>query len=188
MAALTRDEEQELFELIRTRSFKRGRFTLASGRESKLYFNLKPTMMHPRGAALSAKAFLARVTAEGAEWVGGLEMGAVPVIASLAAVSDLEGRPVKTFFVRKTAKEHGTRQTVEGLGPDESLEGRRAIVADDVATTGGSVIKAIDVAREAGAVVDAALVLVDREEGAAEALAEHGVRLLSVFRGSQFLA
>ena len=184
---LTAAEEQELFELIRTRSFRRGRFTLASGRESELYFNLKPTMMHPRGAALSAKAFLDRVVAEGAEWIGGLEMGAVPVIASLAAVSDIEGRPVKTFFVRKTAKEHGTRQTVEGLGPDESLQGERVIIADDVATTGGSIVKAVEAAREAGAIVDAALVLVDRDEGAAEALADQGIRLLSVFKGPAFL-
>src|ERR1700719_2631568 len=96
--------ESELLELIRARSVRIGRFTLASGRESDLYINLKPTMMDPRGAHLCALAWLARVP-EGVDYVGGIEMGAVPVIAALAAVSDIEGRPVKTFFVRKAAKD-----------------------------------------------------------------------------------
>jgi len=178
--------EDELREIIRTRSFRLGKFTLASGRESDLYFNLKPTMMDPRGAHLCARAFLARVLPEEADFVGGLEMGAVPVISALAAISDAEGRPVRTFFVRKEAKGHGTREVVEGLASGESLAGKRVLIVDDVATTGGSVVKAIDVARGAGAQVDAALVIVDRQEGAAEALAEHGVRLLSVFTGGEF--
>ena len=178
--------EDELREIIRARSFRLGKFTLASGRESDLYFNLKPTMMDPRGAHLCARAFLARVLPERADFVGGLEMGAVPVISALAAISDAEGRPVRTFFVRKEAKGHGTREVVEGLATGESLEGRRVLIVDDVATTGGSIVKAVDAARGAGAVVDAALVIVDRQEGASEALAGHGVRLLSVFTGGEF--
>ncbi len=179
------DGEAELLEMIRARSMRLGRFTLASGRESDLYLNLKPTMMDPRGAHLCAKAFLARVPT-GTDYVGGLEMGAVPVIASLAAVSDIAGRPVKTFFVRKSAKDHGTKEVVEGLTKDESLAGKQVLVTDDVATTGGSVIKAIEAARAAGAVVEDALVLVDRQEGGTEALAAIGVRLASVFVGDDF--
>ena len=179
-------DEPELRELIRARSFRLGKFTLVSGRESDLYFNLKPTMMDPRGAHLSARAFLARILAEQVDYVGGLEMGAVPLIASVAAISDADGSPVKTFFVRKEAKVHGTRETIEGLGPEDSLEGARVLVADDVATSGGSIIKAVDAARGAGARVDVALVLIDREEGAREALSEHGVRLLAVFKGGEF--
>jgi orotate phosphoribosyltransferase len=178
--------EAELRELIRARSFRRGDFTLASGRKSDLYFNLKPTMMDPRGAHLSALAFLDRVIAEKVDYVGGLEMGAVPVIASLAAISDAAGAPVRTFFVRKQAKEHGTRDVVEGLAPGESLAGQRVLIADDVATSGGSIIKTVEAARGAGAIVEAALVIIDRQEGAAEALAEHGLRLLSVFTGADF--
>jgi orotate phosphoribosyltransferase len=179
--------ETELLELIRRRSFRRGTFTLSSGRESSLYFNLKPTMMHPRGAYLCAIAFLKRIRAEKAEYVGGLEMGAVPVIGSLAALSEAEGEPVHTFFVRKAAKSHGTREVVEGLGPDESLAGRRVLVLDDVATTGNAIRQAIASARAAGAIADCALVLVDREEGAAEALRGDGIRLLSVFRAGDFV-
>jgi orotate phosphoribosyltransferase len=176
-----------LIEIVRQRSFRRGKFKLASGVESELYFNLKPTMMDPRGALLSARAFLAQIREENAEFVGGLEMGAVPIIGSLAAISEIEGHPVKTFFVRKAPKTHGTMDLIEGLAPGESLEGKRVVVADDVATTGGSILKAIDAVRQVGAIVDSALVLVDREEGASEALAKHGVRLRSVFRGRQFL-
>jgi orotate phosphoribosyltransferase len=182
----TRDGgESELLEMIRARSMRLGKFTLASGRESDLYLNLKPTMMDPRGARLCAQAFLARVP-PGTDYVGGLEMGAVPVIAALAAVSDIEGRPVKTFFVRKAAKDHGTKEVVEGLAGGESLAGKRALMTDDVATTGGSVIQAIEAARAAGAIVEHALVIVDRQEGGAENLAAIGVKLHSVFVGDDF--
>ncbi|MEI9990289.1 MAG: orotate phosphoribosyltransferase [Rhizomicrobium sp.] len=183
----TDSDESELLEIVRLRSSRRGHFRLASGLESELYFNLKPTMMDPRGAYLSARAFLARLEGRDVEFVGGLEMGAVPIIASLAAVSEIEGHPVRTFFVRKAPKSHGTMDLIEGLAPGETLSGKRVLVADDVATTGGSILKAIEAVRTAGAVVDAALVLVDREEGASEFLAQHGVTLLSVFRGRQFL-
>lgn len=180
--------EQQLFDIIKARSFRRGKFTLASGRESELYFNLKPTMMSPKGALLCAHALLARIWPEKVEYVGGLEMGAVPVIAALAAISEAEGKPVKTFFVRKQPKGHGTMDMLEGLAIGESIVAAKAIVVDDVATTGGSIVKAADAVRAAGAVVDTALVIVDREEGAAEMLQVNGMRLLSVFKGREFLA
>jgi orotate phosphoribosyltransferase len=182
----TRDGgESELLDMIRARSMRLGRFTLASGRESDLYLNLKSTMMDPRGAHLCAKAFLDRVP-PGTDYVGGIEMGAVPVIAALAAVSDVVGRPVRTFFVRKAPKDHGTQEVIEGLATGESLAGKRVLVTDDVATTAGSVLKAVVAARAAGAIVEDALVLVDRQEGGTEALAAHGVRLASVFVGDDF--
>lgn len=179
-------DESELRELIRSRSFRLGSFTLSSGAESDLYFNLKPTMMDPRGANLSARAFLARIIEERVDYVGGLEMGAVPIIAGVAAISDVDGTPVKTFFVRKQAKQHGTKDVIEGLGPLDTLSGKRVLIADDVATTGGSMLKAIRETREAGAIVDVAMVLVDREEGAKGFLRDNGVRLLSVFKASEF--
>jgi orotate phosphoribosyltransferase len=179
--------ERELFAIIRERSFRRGKFRLASGRESELYFNLKPTMMSPKGALLSARALLARIWPENVTYVGGLEMGAVPAIAALAAVSQSEGRPVKTFFVRKQPKGHGTMDMIEGLASNEVLTDIRTIAIDDVATSGGSILKSVDVMRAAGARVRTALVLIDREEGATEALQAQGIRLLSVFKGREFL-
>src|SRR5665213_551156 len=186
MRQATGGDEAELRELIRVRSFRLGRFTLASGARSDLYFNLKPTMMCARGAWLSARAFIDRIRSEGIDFLGGLEMGAVPIIASVAALSCAEGEPLETFFVRKRIKAHGTGDLVEGLAPGETLDGRRVMIADDVATTGGSILVAVDTARAAGALVETALVLVDRQEGARERLREHGVRLLSVFRAAEF--
>jgi orotate phosphoribosyltransferase len=179
------DGESELKAIIRERSIRIGKFTLASGRESDLYLNLKPTMMDPRGARLCAEAFLARVP-PGTDYVGGLEMGAVPVISALAAVSDIAGKPVRTFFVRKSAKDHGTREVVEGLTSGESLAGKRCLMVDDVATTGGSVLKSIEAARALGAIVEDAMVIVDRQEGGSENLAAIGVKLHSVFVGDDF--
>lgn len=180
-------ERRELFELIRVRSFRRGHFTLSSGQKSEMYFNLKPTMLDPRGAWLSARAFLEIIAAENAAFVGGLEMGAVPMLGSLAALSGLQGRPLRTFFVRKAAKAHGTMERLEGLAPGETLAGAHVLIVDDVATTGNAILEAARAAREAGATVVAGLVIIDREEGAREALAPDGIRLLSIFRGPEFL-
>jgi orotate phosphoribosyltransferase len=179
-------DEAELLDLITRRSFRRGTFQLSSGGTSTRYFNLKPTMMHPRGAFLCARAFLARASDTGVDYVGGLEMGAVPIIAAMAALSDGEGRPLRTFFVRKAPKAHGTRDVIEGLVQEESLGGSRVLIVDDVATTGTSILKAAAAAREAGANVHHALVLVDREEGAAAALGRENIHLLTVFRAADF--
>ena len=89
--------------------------------------------------------------------------------------------------MRKKAKDYGAQLQVEGLGPDESLVGRRAVIVDDVATTAGSIIKALDAARAAGAVVETAMVLVDRQEGGTENLAAVGVKLQSLFKAEEFL-
>lgn len=176
-----------LAEVIRTRSYRRGKFKLASGAESEFYFNLKPTMMSPQGAFLCGQALLGKIWPESVDYVGGLEMGAVPAIACIAALSHEYGRPVNTFFVRKQAKDHGTKDVVEGLMTGESLSGKRVMIIDDVATSGGSILKAAEAARAAGAIVESALVIVDREEGGAEALAEAGIRLLSVLKKSDFI-
>ncbi len=179
-------DESKLFEIIKERSFLLGELTLSSGAKSNKYFNMKATMMDPEGAYLSARAFLAKLHGMDADYIGGLEMGAVPMIGSLAAIGYLEGRPIRTFFVRKEPKGHGTQKRIEGLGPAESLSGRKVVVADDVATSGQSFLKAINEVKAAGGLVDTAICLVDREEGGAELLAHHGVTLVSVFRAIDF--
>ncbi|MEQ1902437.1 MAG: orotate phosphoribosyltransferase [Devosia sp.] len=181
------DTRQELFEIVRERSFRYGLFTLSSGKESHLYFNMKPTMMSPRGAELAARAFLSIAQEVGAEYVGGLEMGAVPVIGSMAAISSADKRPLKTVFVRKQAKAHGTRDVIEGLGPNETLENRSVLIVDDVATSGKSILKAIEEVRAVGGLVSHAACLVNRDEGGQELLAEHGVTLHSVLHARDFV-
>ncbi|MBL8549851.1 MAG: orotate phosphoribosyltransferase [Hyphomonadaceae bacterium] len=175
-----------LRELIRERSFATGDFTLASGKKSNLYFNLKPTMMLPEGAYLMGEAFLDKVSDAEADYVGGLEMGAVPIIAAMAALAHERKRRLRAFFVRKKAKEHGARALIEGLAPGESLAGKRIVMAEDVTTTGGSVLQAIEAAREAGGECRLVVTILDRNEGARETLAQHGIELRAVLTAADF--
>jgi orotate phosphoribosyltransferase len=183
------EDRQPLFELIRQRSFRQGgAFKLASGRTSTIYFNLKPAMLDPEGARLIGAAVAAEAATLGADYVGGLEMGAVPLVAATAAMSAVAGQPVRAIFVRKAAKEHGTKSLIEGLAEGETLTGKKVVVAEDVTTTGGSALKAIDVLREAGAEVRHVVTIVDREEGASAAFAERGITLHPLFRKNEFAA
>ncbi|MEO1199391.1 MAG: orotate phosphoribosyltransferase [Pseudomonadota bacterium] len=174
-ASLTSDipayDRDRLVALIRARSYREGEFKLASGRTSRFYINMKPTMMHPEGAYQIARGICDLVADDNPAFIGGLEMGAVPIAAAIAPVSLLLGRPVGTFFIRKQAKEYGTRALVEGLSDDDVIEGATAVVIEDVTTTGGSAMKAVSALRGAGASVAALVTVVDRKEGAADAFA-----------------
>ena len=180
-------DRERLIEIIRKRSFReKGAFKLASGRMSTIYFNLKPTMLDPEGARLIGAAPAEKAAALGGDYVGGLEMGAVPLVAVAAAMSAVAGKPVGAIFVRKAAKEHGTQSLVEGLAEGESLAGRKVVVVEDVATTGGSALKAVATLRAAGATVEHVVTVVDREEGATEAFAVEGISLHALFRKREF--
>ena len=173
-------DRDRLVAIIRDRSYREGEFTLASGKTSRFYINMKPTMMHADGAALIALGVLDALAAFDASHVGGLEMGAVPIAASVAATSRLTGRPVATFFVRKEAKGHGTRALIEGLAEGETLSGQRVVVLEDVTTTGGSALKAVETLRAEGADVVCVITIVDRKEGAAETFAEAGLTFVPI--------
>ncbi len=180
-------DRQKLQDIIRRRSFReKGAFQLASGRMSTIYFNLKPTMLDPEGARLIGAALAEKTVSLGGQLVGGLEMGAVPLVAVAAAMSAVAGRPVAAIFVRKAAKEHGTQSLIEGLAEGESLAGKRVVVVEDVTTTGGSALKAVAALRAAGAVAEHVVTVVDREEGATEAFAAAGIALHALFRKSEF--
>jgi len=180
-------DRQRLYDIIRLRSFReKGAFKLASGRISTIYFNLKPAMLDPDGARLIGAAIAARAKELQADYVGGLEMGAVPLVAASAAMSAVAGCPVRALFVRKAAKEHGTQSLIEGLAEGESLLGKSVVVVEDVTTTGGSALKAVSELRAAGAVVTDVITVIDREEGAAEAFGSGGITLHALFRKSEF--
>src|SRR6266849_10515452 len=176
-----------LAEIIRRRSFGRGEITLASGRKSDFYFNLKPTMLDPEGAALLAELTYEALKDDKLDFIGGLEMGAVPLAGAIAQISWIKGHPIAAFFVRKKPKAHGARLAVEGLANGESLEGKRVVVVEDVTTSGGSAIKAVDAVREAGGVVALVLTMVDREEGADDTFAEAGLPFRALYKASEFL-
>lgn len=176
-----------LRDIIAKRSFGRGEITLSSGRKSDFYFNLKPTMLDAEGAALLVQLTLDALDAEELDYIGGLEMGAVPIASAAAAVSALTSSPVHAFFVRKHPKEHGAKLLIEGLTKDESLAGKRVAVIEDVTTTGGSALKAVEAVRDAGAEIALVFTLVDRQEGAAETFAQAGIKFAALFKAEEFL-
>src|SRR5215472_3127112 len=176
-----------LRDIIHRRSFGYGEVRLASGRVSNFYFNLKPSMLDAEGAALLAQLTLDALAAESIDYIGGLEMGAVPIAVAVAQLSHMLGAPMHAFFVRKQPKDHGARLSIEGLMPGESLAGKRVVVIEDVTTTGGSAMKAVDSLRAAGAEIAFVLTIVDREEGATEAFTAQGLDFRALFRASEFL-
>jgi orotate phosphoribosyltransferase len=176
-----------LTEIIRKRSFGRGDITLASGRKSDFYFNLKPTMLDPEGAALLAELTFEAIKDDRLDYIGGLEMGAVPLAGAIAQLSWIKVHPIAAFFVRKKPKEHGARLAIEGLMPGESLRGKRVVIVEDVTTTGGSALKAAEAVREIGAEVVLVLTMVDREEGATEAFAQVGLPFRALYKAEEFL-
>src|SRR6185369_671393 len=175
------DYRAELFELIRTRSFGRGRIVLASGRESDFYFDLRPTTVHPAGATAVGELIADALEGTGAEFVGGLEAGAIPIATAVAIASNRRGGELQAFFVRKKVKEHGAKKTIEGLPKGESLKGRNVVVLEDATTTGGSSMQAVTALRDEGANIICVLTIVDRLEGAKENFAKEGLELRALY-------
>jgi orotate phosphoribosyltransferase len=149
---------QELLRLLASKSFRLGQFKLSSGGTSDYYIDCRITTLDARGSQLTGKVFLEEIRerAWNPEAIGGLTMGADPIVVSVAVTSgELHG-----FLVRKAEKEHGTGQRIEGF----RKKGARVVIVDDVCTTGASTVQAIEAAREFGFDVVAAMCLVEREE------------------------
>ncbi len=164
-------------ELLAARSARRGTFTLASGRTSDFYVDCRLTTMSPDGLVLVGPLAFALLADSGwtVDSVGGLTIGADPVSYAIAYASALIGAPVRCFSVRKEAKGHGMAKRIEG----SFRRGDRVVVIEDSMTTGGSALNAAAAIRVEGGDVVGALTLVDREEGAREALAAEGIPLLA---------
>jgi orotate phosphoribosyltransferase len=174
------------FNIIKDKSFKRGKFILASGKESSFYLDMKPSMFDPEGSSLLSEMILDRISPLNPDYVGGLEMGAVPIVSSVGMLSFLNGnQPIPGLFVRKEVKGHGTKRKIEAAG---DLKGKKIVILEDVTTTGGSAMQAVDAVRQAGAEVLLVLSIVDREEGAAEFYKEKGLPFAWLFRVGEFLA
>jgi orotate phosphoribosyltransferase len=171
-----------LQDIVRTQSLKVGEFVLSSGRTSTYLFQLRQTTMLPEGAALLGDIIVEYMRRHAIACLGGLEMGAVPVVAATAAMSHLKNYPVDAFFVRKAAKEHGARERIDGF----LRGGAEVLMIDDVATTGGSILKAIEGIEGHNCHVHRALAVVDREEGATQNLAAQGIKLAAIFKRSDF--
>lgn len=170
-----RDRMKEI--MLETQAFRRGDFVLSSGRRSSYYIDGRLATLHPEGAYLTGRLIFERLRGQGIEAVGGLTLGADPIVTAIAIASYEAGEPIAAFIVRKEAKQHGTGRLIEGPLP----LGARVAVVEDTVTTGGSILKAVDAAEQAGCTVIKAVTLVDRCEGAAEVFAERGIPFESIF-------
>ncbi|HVN07836.1 MAG TPA: orotate phosphoribosyltransferase [Patescibacteria group bacterium] len=149
---------------LREKSLVRGEVTLSSGKKSDYYLDCRLTTLDPEGSVLVAHSILELLAAQSirAEAIGGMSIGADPVVSSVVALSHLEGRPLRGFLVRKERKEHGMQRRIEGIG---RVPVRNVVIADDVCTTGKSTFEAIEAAESEGMKVVAVISVVDREEG-----------------------
>jgi orotate phosphoribosyltransferase len=173
----------ELLKILVQHSLKKGDFTLASGKKSSYYIDGKHTTLGSRGAYLVARIFLAMIADDVPDAVGGLTLGADPIIGSMLALAGMEDLELKGFIVRKEAKGHGTQSLVEG----SLAKNDRVVVIEDVVTTGGSSLKAIEALREAGCEIKRVLAVVDREQGGRENMHKAGCRLESIFTINELL-
>ena len=165
----------ELLYLLKQHAYKKGEFKLSSGKTSEHYVNCKPVTLTGRGLTLTCLSFLEHIETQ---VVGGLTLGADPLVSGVAVVSALDKTLIDALIVRKEPKGHGTGAWIEG--PDLP-EGTKVTVLEDVVTTGGSAIKAAEKLRDAGYVVDRVVAIVDRQEGGSDAMKEVGLELKSLF-------
>ncbi len=175
---------QKAARLLLEKSYVQGDVILTSGRHSDYYFDCKQTALDAEGGCALARCFLDVLKPE-VQGVGGMTLGADPLVSAVSVLSCLKGRPLPAFIVRKTAKGHGTNQYLEGL---KNFSPRsRVAVLEDVVTTGGSVLTACRRVHDAGLDVVQVICVLDREEGGADFLAHHGYRLQTLFTKKDLL-
>jgi len=186
---------QQLLSILARTSFRLGQFKLSSGGTSDYYIDCRTTTLHAEGGRLTGHAILELLEEHGieAEAVGGLTLGADPIVSNVATASAWRaqtnpGAPLlHGFLVRKAEKAHGTGRRLEGF----NREGARVVIVDDVCTTGSSTLNALEAAREAGMIVAAVVCIVEREEANGRPAVEgaaHGVPFLSLFTANDVRA
>ncbi len=182
------DERQRLKEIILKKSYRQGTFNLSSGREAYFYIDGKHTTLSAEGGYLCGKLIfeIIRNHPEKIAAVGGMTLGADPLVTAASVVSFLEKAPIPAFIVRKESKGHGTGQYIEGLS--NLPPGGAVALIEDVVTTGGTLLKVIERVEAQGFKVGLIITVVDREEGGKEALAEAGYPLKANFTRKELLS
>jgi len=173
-------DRQRLIELVHQNALQFGDFTLASGKKASYYLDCRKLTLDSEAANVIAEGILETLESDMPETVGGMAIGADPITAAVIAISWRQGKPLKGFIVRKEAKLHGTGKQVEG----PVKPGQRAVMMEDVITTGGSSLKAIEHAREFGLVVDRIVTIVDRGDDSAAIFEKVGVKFHSLLHVS----
>jgi len=176
-------DRQRLMELFRERALKFGDFTLASGKKASYYLDGKQITLHAEGLRLVSEGLLELLADVEFDAIGGMSIGADPIIGGVIAVAAERGRPnLQGFLVRKEAKGHGTGRFIEG----PVQPGARVVIVDDVVTTGGSSLQAIDRIQEFGGQVVQVVAIVDRMEGGAANFAARQLPLRSLLTIEDF--
>jgi orotate phosphoribosyltransferase len=178
------DYRRELLETLVRECYVEREVTLASGKKSNYYLDCRRAMFIPRAAFLAGELMLELAVNAGVEQIGGMAAAAIPVTDAILAAAYRHGVTMRGFFVRKETKTHGMGQRIEGA----FKPALKTAVLDDTITTGGSTLDALAAVREAGAIVTAALFLVDRDEGGAEAFERAGLAITSIFSGAELQA
>jgi len=172
------EEKEELRQIIVKDAYFKEKITLSSGKESDYYIDARRVTLSARGAYLCARMILDAIGNDDVDAVGGPTLGADPMVGAISVLSHQAGRPINTFIIRKTPKTHGKQQQIEGPLLEK---GSRVVLIDDVATTGKAFIQSIDVLTEAGIQIHKVICIVDRQEGAREAIAQKNCELISLF-------
>ncbi len=177
--------KQELLELILQKSYREGDFTLVSGQKSQFYIDLKPTLLHPRGASLIGQLCVDWFQSEKLKFsgVGGLTLGADPIVMSVSLAAYEKGLILPATMIRKEPKKHGTSRFIEGV--ENFKKGDSILVVEDVVTTGGSALKAVEILKAEGFRPTALFSIVDRESGGREIFENLGLRFHSIFTLSE---
>lgn len=176
------EERAELLALLTQDAYFREKIILSSGKESDYYIDARLVTLNPRGTYLCARLMWDLVGDTAIDAIGGPTLGADPMIGALGVLSLDRQEPVSTFIIRKESKGHGKKQLLEGpvLKP-----GSRVVIIDDVATTGKAFVHSLDALAELDIEVVKAICIVDRQEGAYEAVAAKGCELFSIFKASE---
>ncbi|MEZ6139799.1 MAG: orotate phosphoribosyltransferase [Zavarzinella sp.] len=174
--------KERLKQLYAARAIAFGNFVLASGKTSNYYINSKKVLFHSEAITMLAECLYYATKDLPIVGIGGLEVGAIPMAAATAMRYHQAGRTLEGFFVRKEAKEHGSKERVEG----QIKAGDHVAVIDDVLTTGGSVLQAIQEVEKLGAIVSRVLCVVDRLQGAGELLKNYDYQ--PIFTINDFMA
>jgi len=183
----TTPSRNRLARLLADHAVIRESVVLASGRRSSYYIDCRQVLLDPEGAELSGQLCWEILASSDVRAVGGLTLGADPLVCAVSAAAWSEDHRVTGFFIRKESKKHGLQQWVEGPFIEE---GTPVAVVDDVLTSGGSLATAIEKTRQAGGVVVAAIVVIDREEGGREVIEQllDGAPLYALFTAKELLA
>lgn len=173
---MAKDDDKRLLDIFKERAVCRGEFILASGEKSSIYFDGRMVTLWPEGAFLIGQKIFHILQRSHIEAVGGMTMGADPIVTSVALVSYVEGNPIPAFIVRSKEKDHGTQKWIEGPLKAGSI----VAIVDDVVTTGRSILRSIQLVEEHGCTVAEVVVVLDRQQGGSEEIRKRGYKFTSL--------